>query len=83
MLGIVKWNRTQMCFKRLKEKSKFGGRPLIHMDTPINGGVYLGGNSCEAIVVEISKDEGLKRLYQEIGRSTRRDTGNTKRRYLH
>ena len=49
------WDKTVLAIERVKEKgsyeepdreSKRGyylGRPIIGRDTPINGGVYLGG----------------------------------------
>jgi len=48
-----------------KEKS-FQGRPIIGSDRPINGGVYLGAEVREAIVVDDKKDLLLDRIYQEL-----------------
>tara|TARA_Y100000310_G_C20563938_1_gene754500 strand:+ start:500 stop:1114 length:615 start_codon:yes stop_codon:yes gene_type:complete len=40
----------------------FQGRPIIHRDTPILGGVYLGKSQREAIVVDDSKP--MLQMYQ-------------------
>lgn len=61
------WNRTEHIVARLKNNplyeepddnsptGYFAGRFIIARDTPINGGVYLGAGSREAIVVDDTK----------------------------
>lgn len=44
----------------------FQGRPIIGRDTPINGGVYLGGGQREAIVIDDKKSEFLSKIYQDV-----------------
>ena len=49
-----------------KEKF-FKGRPMISRDTPINGGIYVGGHLKEALVVDDTKDgEVLNTIYNEL-----------------
>lgn len=73
------WDKTLLGIERIKEKgsyeepdreSKKGyylGRPIIGRDTPINGGVYLGGGEREAVVVDDTrKDSPLHDVYQEL-----------------
>ncbi|HBR80709.1 MAG: hypothetical protein UW63_C0032G0006 [Candidatus Uhrbacteria bacterium GW2011_GWF2_44_350] len=72
------WNRTMRAKDRLdifletgddpdSEEKFFQGRLLIHRDSPINGGVYLGGAVREAIVVDDTKfdQEVFLRVYRE------------------
>lgn len=74
----VDWGRTVDMHRRLQGDSRyeepfdgspapeghFAGRPIIASDTPINGGVYLGGGRREAIVVDDEKfPEALGRVY--------------------
>lgn len=44
------------------ESELYQGRPIIHRDSPIDGGVYLGEGQREAIVVD-SMDLRIKQLY--------------------
>lgn len=75
------WDRTQIMESRLspllkrgffEEKGKdrpehvYQERPVIHRDTRINGGVYLGAFEREAIVVDDIKQRGLRRLYGRL-----------------
>lgn len=54
----VFWDRTEMSAARLDLRNGFYmGRPVISRDTQINGGVYVGANSREAIVVDDEKYE--------------------------
>jgi len=75
----AEWDKTILGIERIKEKglyeepdreSKRGyylGRPIIGRDTPINGGVYLGGGEREAVVVDDSnKDSPLHDVYKEL-----------------
>ena len=54
-------------------ESKYGyhlGRRIIGRDSPINGGVYLGGGPREAIVVDDTKSKYLNQIYDELLRET-------------
>lgn len=75
----VDWDRTEMEKERLlsspyytnpDSSSKYGyyaGRFIIGRDTPINGGIYLGGYSREAIVVDDEKyPRELNFLYEKV-----------------
>lgn len=75
----IEWNKTKLAQERLKEmglyeepdrESKTGfylGRPIIGRDTPINGGVYVGGGGREAIVVDdTEKGSLLPDVYREL-----------------
>ncbi|KUK79444.1 MAG: hypothetical protein XD95_0396, partial [Microgenomates bacterium 39_7] len=45
------------------ENSFYQGRHIISRDKPINGGVYLGEGSREALVVDDTKDTQLKKIF--------------------
>ncbi len=74
----AEWNKTRLVEERVKRtgfyeekgfirKEKiFQGRPIIGRDRKINGGVYLGESSREAIVVDDAKDPLLEKIYQEL-----------------
>lgn len=75
----VEWDKTLIGVERLKEKNLYEepdresqngyylGRPIIGRDTPINGGIYVGGGEREAIVVDDSKgDSPLNDVYTEL-----------------
>ena len=70
--GQAEWDRTQIMKRRLAEQISRGpdgrgyyqGRPVIHSDTRVLGGVYLGAFTREAIVVDEKYGE-LNRLYEE------------------
>jgi hypothetical protein len=66
------WHRTRYMENRLAREGKleirdgknyYEGRPIIHKDSHINGGVYLGTSQREAIVVDIEKSLRLRKLY--------------------
>ena len=61
---MVDWNRTVIMESRLGGIDRYQGRHIIHRDTPIDKGVYLGSHAREAIVVDSEKYPALKRLYQ-------------------
>lgn len=75
---MTNWDKTQNMKKRLQAEDKldstcgedlYQGRPIIHRDSPVNGGVYLGEGRREAIVVDFDKHgERLKELYQTAKR---------------
>lgn len=50
----------------IRKEKRFAGRPIISRDKPINGGVYLGSGTREAIVVDDEKDPALDKIYQEL-----------------
>ncbi len=69
---MAKWNKTRVMIERLKQKKKikkigdrdfYQGRPIIHRDSEINGGVYLGQGEREAIIVDFEKHPKLRELY--------------------
>ena len=69
-MGAV-WDHTKVMLDRLKEKidwidgiPTYEGRRVIHRDSPIDGGVYLGKHQREAIVVDSEKYPKLKEMYQ-------------------
>ncbi|HOA12047.1 MAG TPA: hypothetical protein PKK04_02085, partial [Candidatus Woesebacteria bacterium] len=74
----AEWNKTIIGEERVKNsnfyeergsirKEKFfKGRPIIGRDRKINGGVYLGADEREAIVVDDQKDLVLNKIYQEL-----------------
>lgn len=65
---MADWSRTMFSEKRLEdvlEEGTYRGRRIIHRDTPIDGGVYLGAGEREAIVVDSEKYPALKKLYEK------------------
>lgn len=75
----AEWNKTELAQQRLKEQGLYEepdresptgyywGRPLIGRDTPINGGLYVGGGAREAILVDDSyKKSKLHEVYDEL-----------------
>ncbi|RME54805.1 hypothetical protein D6777_02620 [Candidatus Woesearchaeota archaeon] len=65
---MTKWINTVLTRKRLEDKIQddtYKGRPLIFRDSRINGGVYLGSNRREALVVDFDKDSYLSSLYEQ------------------
>lgn len=74
----VDMDKTILAIRRVGQSSSYDepdteskngyyqGRPIIGRDTPINGGVYLGGGQREAIVVDESKSQYLNQIYQDL-----------------
>jgi len=72
------WRKTVLVQDRLKNSAfyeegsresrhgKWQGRDIIGRDCPINGGVYLGGDEREAVVVDDKKQPELIAAYQEL-----------------
>ncbi|MBI5622100.1 hypothetical protein HY933_04535 [Candidatus Falkowbacteria bacterium] len=80
--GPIHWDKTAQSTYRLSFKEGWQpptteaplgywqGRPIIGRDTPIGGGVYLGEEAREAIVV--TKDgEKTERIFQKLLKKTR------------
>jgi hypothetical protein len=66
--GVIQWNRSVQVVERLEHKisnNEYLGRPIISRDTTINGGIYPGANSREAIIVDSSEDKYIQQLYQK------------------
>jgi len=70
---MPEWNKTYAMRNRLASQGKievrdgrdfYKGRPIIHRDSEVDGGVYLGASEREAIVVDSQKYLGLRKLYQ-------------------
>lgn len=69
---VADWDKTILMKKRLGEKLQhsggkefYQGRPVIHRDSEVDGGVYLGQGQREAIVVDSKKYPMLNELYRE------------------
>ncbi len=62
---MTEWNKTQRMQERLGVKDYYQGRPIIHRDSPVDGGVYLGEGQREAIVVDSEKYPKLRELYKK------------------
>jgi len=66
LLGL--WNKTYCAVRRLGlEDDMYQERPIIHRDSRVDGGVYLGGGQREAIIVD-SKDSRIQQLYDRAKR---------------
>lgn len=74
-MGTEQWNRSDLAKERLLGKGLlkmhdgkyfYAGRPLIHRDSPIDGGVYVGGAEREAVVVDFDQSSALKFIYQGV-----------------
>jgi hypothetical protein len=72
IMDLCKWNRSINMIDRSHEIRSiddalvFQGRPVIRRDTRINGGVYLGANAREAVVVDFEKDREIMALYEKV-----------------
>ncbi|MEK6864758.1 MAG: hypothetical protein AABX27_05670, partial [Nanoarchaeota archaeon] len=63
---MANWDRTNFSSKRLEgvlEGEFYKGRRIVHRDSPIDGGVYLGAGEREAIVVDSEKYAEINKLY--------------------
>ncbi len=63
------WKRTEAVLSRLEDRVQdetYESRPIIKRDSPIDGGVYLGGHEREAIVVDSVKYPLIGLVYQEV-----------------
>jgi hypothetical protein len=64
---MADWNRTRLAHARigdqLEPNGTYKGRHIIGRDTPIDGGVSLGGQTREAIVVDSQKYPKIQALY--------------------
>jgi hypothetical protein len=56
------WKRTILAKNRIGGGNFYQGRPIIGRDTPIDGGVSLGANQREAIVVD-ARSKYVRSLY--------------------
>jgi hypothetical protein len=77
-------DRTKMLEDRLEYDivdGKFKGYPIIHRDTPVLGGVYLGSHQREAISVRVDENPALVDLYKTTKRRATRD-GKVQRRLV-
>jgi len=62
---MAEWNKTRVLEQRLGPESGFyQDRPVIHRDSPIDGGVYLGQDEREAIVIDSQKYPKQRELYE-------------------
>lgn len=78
------WNSTTKIQRRLGHAIKnntYKGRPIIDMDTPIDGGVYIGTGTREAIVVDSSKDIDIQNLYRNAKRKSRNIFGLFRKKF--
>lgn len=66
----MNWQRTQAVLSRLEaqvqQNNFYEGRPIIKRDSPVDGGVYLGGKEREAIVVDSVKYPLIGQVYEEV-----------------
>ncbi|MFH1065535.1 MAG: hypothetical protein V1734_03455 [Nanoarchaeota archaeon] len=65
---MADWDRTMFSEKRLEdvlEGESYLGRKIIHRDSPIDKGVYLGAGEREAIVVDSEKYPAIRKLYEK------------------
>ena len=69
---MADWDRTVLAVSRIRKKGEvysvggadcFKGYRIIHRDSPIDPGVYIGKNAREAIVVDTARYPGLSKLY--------------------
>jgi hypothetical protein len=71
---MAEWDKTIKMKSRLSLEGKldrinnedyYQNRHIIHRDSKIDGGVYLGQNQREAIVVDSKKYPALRKLYEK------------------
>ncbi len=86
-IGVAKWDKTDIMLKRLKRAGKlekkdnenyFQGRPIIHRDSLVDGGVYLSQGESEAIVVD-SKYPELRHLYKKAQKKAMNESGHIRK----
>lgn len=87
----AEWEKSRYVVERLNKKPFFDeptpenrngswmGRRIIGRDVRINGGVYLGGGSREAIVVDDNKQEALRQAYDHVVNRIKAQGGDFKR----
>ncbi len=70
--AMADWTRTIKAVERVRKKGEiysmdgidyFRGYRIIHRDSPVDPGVYIGQNQREAIVVDSAKYPRLRELY--------------------
>lgn len=70
-----RWGKTRKMKERLERggalerrggEDYYQGRRIIHRDSEIDGGVYLGQGEREAIVVDSENSQEIQRLYQRV-----------------
>ena len=62
--SIDELSKSDKITKRSDGRYYYEGRPLIHRDSPIDGGVYLVANTGEAVVVDSIKYPEIKKVYE-------------------
>lgn len=79
------WNNTIRGLHRVQsahpeaQRGLFAGRRIIGRDTPINGGVYIGGGAREAIVVDDKQyPKELQQSYKQLRTNMERGNGSGK-----
>ncbi|MCK5149848.1 hypothetical protein KAJ87_02890 [Candidatus Pacearchaeota archaeon] len=82
------WEKTKFMKKRLIDKiavkngtDYYQGRFVINRDSLVDGGVYLGQGSREAIVVDFRRSKKLKELY-EIAKIKATENGKIKKQNI-
>ncbi len=76
---FVRWNKTGLALERLQNENPFFEepdeksprprlytKPLIMRDSPINGGIYVGSQVREAIIVDDAFDPELDKAFQDF-----------------
>lgn len=64
----MRWDNTRFVEERLdgvRKNGSYRGRPIIHRDSPIDGGIYLGAHQREAIVVDSILSPLLLDMYED------------------
>ncbi|HII15031.1 MAG TPA: hypothetical protein HA362_01850 [Nanoarchaeota archaeon] len=68
---MANWDTTQRMKKRLEnriEGNSYRGRNIIQRDSHIDGGVYLGAEQSEAVVVDSAAEPAILALYEQAKR---------------
>lgn len=69
----------QLRLEDVLEDETYLDRPIIGRDSPINGGIYLGGNTREAIVVDYQNSSQLRLAYRQAKEMATDNSGKVKR----
>ncbi len=69
----------QLRLEDVLENDTYLDRPIIGRDSAIDGGVYLGGNEREAIVINFQDSYQLKLAYQQAKEMATDNSGKVKR----
>jgi|SRR3989344_556451 len=79
---MIEDNKTDIVERECFDDRVYQGRPIIHYNSSVNGGVYLGKSRREAIVVDSDRAPSLINLYRKAKERATEDGKVRKSRVL-